>query len=357
MAVSHSWGGLYRADMSKLSTNRPTMNDVAAAAGVALKTVSRVVNDEPGVNPATAEKVRGAIEALGFRRNDGARTLRRGQTSSIGVIVRDLADPFYSTLTRAVEEVALTHGFLVFTGSCDESSVRQRELALAFCARRVDGVIIVPVGDDHLYLQPEISAGVAAVFVDRPASNLDADAVLVDNTGGVRKGVEHLLSYGHRRIGYLGDAPDIFTAAERVRGYRDALTAAGLPIDPALVALAQPNRATIRASLERMFLGPSPATALFTGNSRITVAVLRELADLASTGQGPKRRPALVCFDDFEVADLLTPGVTVIAQDPARIGRIAAELLFRRMEGGHAEIVRRELPTRLIPRGSGESPP
>ena len=338
--------------MSKVATNRPTMNDVAAAAGVALKTVSRVVNDEPGVNPATAEKVKVAIEALGFRRNDGARTLRRGQTASIGVVVRDLADPFYSTLTRAVEEVALTHGFLVFTGSCDESATRQRELALAFCARRVDGVVIVPVGDDHFYLQPEIAAGVAAVFVDRPASNIDADAVIVDNVGGVRKGIEHLLAHGHRRIGFLGDAPDIFTAAERVRGYREALMGAGQPIDPSLVAMASPTPVAIRDALARMLQRPLPATALFTGNSRITVAVLRELAL-----QERKPRPALVGFDDFDLADLLTPGVTVIAQDPARIGRTAAELLFRRMEGRNLESVRRELPTRLIPRGSGETPP
>ncbi|WP_394827448.1 LacI family DNA-binding transcriptional regulator [Pendulispora albinea] len=334
------------------------MNDVAAAAGVALKTVSRVVNDEPGVNPATAEKVRGAIEALGFRRNDGARTLRRGHTSSIGVIVRDLADPFYSTLTRAVEEVALTHGFLVFTGSCDESASRQRELALAFCARRVDGIIIVPVGDDQRYLEPEIHAGVAAVFVDRPATNIDADSVLVDNVGGVRKGIEHLLARGHRRIGYIGDAPEIFTAGERVRGYRETLTAAGHLIDPSLIAMASPSRQGIRAALERMLLSsPSPATALFTGNSRITVTVLRELAELEASGQGLERRPALVSFDDFDLADLLTPGVTVIAQDPARIGRTAAELLFRRMEGGNLSPVRRELPTRLIPRGSGEALP
>jgi len=268
------------------------------------------------------------------------------------VVVRDLADPFYSTLTRAVEEVALTHGFLVFTGSCDESATRQRELALAFCARRVDGVVIVPVGDDHFYLQPEIAAGVAAVFVDRPASNIDADAVIVDNVGGVRKGIEHLLAHGHRRIGFLGDAPDIFTAAERVRGYREALMGAGQPIDPSLVAMASPTPVAIRDALARMLQRPLPATALFTGNSRITVAVLRELAL-----QERKPRPALVGFDDFDLADLLTPGVTVIAQDPARIGRTAAELLFRRMEGRNLESVRRELPTRLIPRGSGETPP
>ncbi len=336
------------------------MNDVAARAGVALKTVSRVVNEEPGVNPVTAEKVRAAIAALGFRRNEGARILRRGQTASIGLVVQDLADPFYSTLTRAVEEVALAHGSLVFTGSSDESPSRQREIALAFCARRVDGLVIAPVGDDHRYLEPEIEAGVAAVFVDRPATDIQADAVLVDNAGGVRKGIEHLFAHGHRRVGFLGDAPGIFTAAERVRGYREAYAAAGLTVDPALISMAAPTRASVHEALEAMLRGPAPATALFTGNSVITVAVLRELAQMElspSPGKKRKGRPALVGFDDFELADLLVPAITVIAQDPARSGRTAAELLFRRMQEPQSDIVLRKLPTRLIARGSGESPP
>jgi LacI family transcriptional regulator len=125
------------------------MKDVAARAGVALKTVSRVVNDEPGVTPDTADRVRTAIEVLGFRRNDGARILRKGQTASIGLIMEDIGDPFYSTLSRAVEDTAHQHGSLLFTGSSDEDPARERELALAFCARRVDGLIISPGSAYH----------------------------------------------------------------------------------------------------------------------------------------------------------------------------------------------------------------
>ncbi len=115
------------------------MNDVAAAAGVALKTVSRVVNNEPGVNPATAERVQAAIDRLGYRRNDSARTLRRGRTASIGLVIEDVADPFYSGLSRAVEDVALRNDHFVFTGSSGEDPARERDLVLAFCARQVDG--------------------------------------------------------------------------------------------------------------------------------------------------------------------------------------------------------------------------
>jgi LacI family transcriptional regulator len=326
------------------------MKDVAARAGVALKTVSRVVNDEPGVTPGTAERVRTAIEDLGFRRNDGARLLRKGHTASIGLVLEDIGDPFYSQLSRAVEDVAHHHGSLLFTGSSDEDPLRERELTLAFCARRVDGLIIIPASEDHTYLLPEIAAGVASVFVDRPAGMIDADVVLADNTGGARTGVAHLISQGHRRIGYIGDDPGIYTAALRHRGYLDALDEAGISPQPAWTVMAPPDPAGVRAALTAMLAGPAPVTAVFCGNNRVTVIVLRELAAMGVL-------LPLAGFDDFELADLLTPGVTVIAQDPAKMGRIAAELLFRRLAGEGGPAQRIELETRLIPRGSGEIPP
>lgn len=145
------------------------MKDVAARAGVGLKTVSRVVNGESGVTPETERRVQEAIDALGFRRNDSARVLRKGRTASVGLVLEDLADPFYGPLSRAVEEVARAHGALLINGSSAEDPDREQELALALCARRVDGLVIIPAGDDHRYLEPEIKAGVATVFVDRPA--------------------------------------------------------------------------------------------------------------------------------------------------------------------------------------------
>jgi LacI family transcriptional regulator len=326
------------------------MKDVAALAGVALKTVSRVVNDEPGVTAGTAERVREAIEALGFRRNDGARVLRKGQTASIGLVLENIGDPFYSALSRAVEDVAHQHGSLLFTGSSDEDPLREQELTLAFCARRVDGLIIIPASQDHTYLLPEIAAGVASVFVDRPAGLIDADVVLTDNTGGSRLGVAHLIGQGHRRIGYIGDDPGIYTAALRHRGYCEAMEQAGLPTAESWTAMAAPDAAGVRRALTGMLAGPAPVTALFCGNNRVSVLVLRELAAMRQT-------LALVGFDDLELADLLSPGLTVVAQDPAEMGRIAAELLFRRLAGEHGAAQRIELATRLIRRGSGELPP
>ncbi len=327
------------------------MNDVARLAGVSLKTVSRVVNGEPGVHPGTAQRVLAAIDQLGFRRNLGARNLRRGSsTGTIGVLLEDVANPFYSVLTRAIEEVARQFGRHVLTGSSDEDPERERELALEFCARRVDGLLVVPAGLRHGYLVPEIHAGLPVVFVDRPAGDLVADTVLVDNLEGTVAAVAHLAGHGHRRIAFVGDAPTIFTAGERLRGFREGCARADVRFDDELVAMGPHDGTTIRAALHRFAGHPDPATALITGNNRITVLALRALA-------GQPERPALVGFDDFELADLLSPPVTVIAHDTGALGKAAAELLFARLAGDDSPPHRVTMPVRLIARGSGEKRP
>lgn len=329
------------------------MNDVARLAGVSLKTVSRVVNGEPGVHPGTAQRVLAAIDQLGFRRNLGARNLRRGSTSgTIGVLLEDVANPFYSVLTRAVEEVARQFGRQVLTGSSDEDPDRERELALEFCSRRVDGLLVVPAGLRHGYLVPEIHAGLPVVFADRPAGDIVADTVLVDNLGGTVEAVAHLARFGHHRIAFLGDAPNIFTASERLRGFREGCARAGVRFDEDLVTMGPHDEHSIADALRRMRERPDPATALVTGNNRITVLVLRALA-----GHGIADRPALVGFDDFELADLLNPPVTVIAHDTGQLGKAAAELLFARLAGDESPPHRVTMPVRLIARGSGERRP
>jgi len=327
---------------------RATMSDVARLAGVSIKTVSRVVNDEPGVHADTAERVLAAITRLGFRRNIGALNLRRGvSTGTIGLVLEDVANPFYSGLTRAAEEVARRFGRQVLTGSSDEDPARERELSLEFCARRVDGLIVVPAGVRHGHLMPEIASGMPIVFVDRPPGDVVVDTVLVDNAAGAAGAVAHLARYGHQRIAFLGDAPAIFTAGERLRGYREGLVTAGLRFDERLVAMGPHTASGVAQALRQMLDEPAPATALITGNNRITVAALRALAGLPA-------RPALIGFDDFELADLLDPPVSVVASDPGVLGKAAAELLFTRLDGDDSPPRRIVMPVRLVPRGSGE---
>lgn len=324
------------------------MVDVARHAHVSLKTVSRVVNEEPGVSPDTARRVQEAISALGFRRNDGARQLRRGRTASIGLVVEDLADPFYSALAASCERVARQRRHLLITSSAEGSPEREESVVGALLSRRVDGLIVVPAAEEHRWLFDDVSELTPIVFVDRPATGVEADTVLADNEGGVRSAVEHLAAHGHRRIGFLGDDAAFWTARRRREGFVQAVTDLGLPCaDEA--AMGPHDVASLRTSLHAWMTGADPVTAVVTGNNRITVTTLRALREL-------DRSLALVGFDDFELADMLQPAVTVVAQDPSTVGATAANLLFDRIDGDRSAPKRVVLPTRLLLRESGTAP-
>lgn len=324
------------------------MRHVAAAAGVSLKTVSRVLNDEPGVAAETAARVQEAALRLGFQRDEAAANLRRldRSTKLIGLVTEDLGNPFYSQLAASVVEVARSHGYLVMVASSEEDPAVEREMLEALCNRRVDGILVVPTGTDHAFLQPQIAAGCNVVFVDRPALP-GVDTVLAANVDGAVKGTAHLLAGGHRRIAYLGDDPAIFTAAERYRGYVQAMEAAGVPVDPALVCLGPHSIDEAADAVRALLTLPDPPTAIMSGNNRLTLGTVRAL-------QHHRSPVALVGFDDFESADMLDPAVTVVAQDIDALGRSAAELLIRRLRGDRSPTQTVLMATRLVERGSGE---
>lgn len=321
------------------------MSDVARAADVSLKTVSRVVNGEPSVRPETAARVHDAIQQLGFRRNEAARTLRSGQRSRLlGLIIKDLANPFYSAITRGVEEITRPRGELLITGCSDENPERERQLALLLCERRVDGLLIVPSGERHRYLLPELELGIPAVFIDRPPGDIAADVVLLDNVGGARSAVGYLVGRGHRRIAMVGDRMTIFTARERWRGFCDALAGAGCALDDMLVRVDVHDAATAEGVVRELLALDDAPTALFAGNNRIATGALRALA-------ASERSVELVSFDDLELADLFSIPVTAVSYDPADLGRRAAELLYRRLDGDLGPPRRVLLPTTLVGRG------
>ena len=328
------------------------MRDVAGTAGVSVKTVSRVVNGERGVRADTAARVDAAIGRLGFTRNDLASSLRRGRAGALGLVIEDVANPFYSAIARAVEDAAQARGHLLITGSCEEDSSRERQLALRLLRRLVDALLIVPAGTEHRYLLPDLAAGVPIVFLDRPPGDIEADTVLLDNLGGTRAGVEHLLGQGHERIAFVGDAPHLYTAAERVAGYRAALADAGRsPCDELLRTGSHDVPHAERAVRELLELPPDRRpTALFTSNNRNTVGALRALRDAPHP-------IAIVGFDDFELADMLPTPVTVVRHAPEEMGRIAAELAYSRLDDGARPPQRRTIGLELVIRGSGEVPP
>jgi LacI family transcriptional regulator len=327
------------------------MRDVAERAGVSLKTVSRVINQEPGVAAQTAERVGAAIAELGFQRNDLARSLRQGRTSStIGLVIEDVGNPFYSAIAQAVEHAAREHDCLLITSSCEEDPERERELVQALLRRRVDALLLVPASRDHTYLQRELGDTTPVVFLDRPPEGIEADAVLLDNLGGARSAVEHLLAQGHRRIAYVADPDALYTASERLAGYREAMAAADADPDPALVRLGS-HDAVQAESVVRELLALPPSrrpTAIFCGNNRHTVGALRAL-------RGLEHEIALVGFDDFELADLL--GITVVRHDSQELGLNAAALAFTRLEGDERPVRQVIVKTELVVRGSGEVQP
>ncbi len=334
--------------------SRPTMRDVAALAGVSLKTVSRVVNGEPGVSPVLGARVEAAARDLDYTLDHAASSLRRTnrKSAAIGLLLKNIANPFSAALYRAVENVAHARGVVAFAGSLDEDPERERALARLFSTRRVDGLIVVPAGPDQTYLQAEAEAGLPMVFVDRPPTSLDADAILSDNREGARGGVGHLLAAGHRRVAYLGDLVTIATARERRDGYLDALAGAGLTPDPGLIRDDLRSSDLAEAATLEVMAGADPPTAIFASQNLVTIGAIRALRRL-----GLQHRVAIVGFDDFLLADLLEPAVSVVAQDPATIGRLAAETLFRRLDGDTSPPATVIVPTRLIPRGSGEIRP
>src|SRR3954467_12190987 len=312
-----------------MNTTRPTMRDVADMAGVSLKTVSRVINAEAGVTPSTAERVTAAITELGFERNDLAASLRHGRSSStLGLVIEDVANPFYSAIAQAVESAARDRGFMLITASCEEDPEREKELVQALLRRRVDALLLVPAARDHSYLARD---EIPVVFLDRPPHGVDADCVLLDNLGGARAAVEHLLAHGHERIAVIADPDRLYTARERLggdttgaRGYRRRVWAAGVPVREELVRLGSHDSAEAEAVVRELLALPAGRrpTAVFAGNNRNTVGVLHAL-------RNAEQPLALVGFDDFELADVL--GTTVVRHDTSQMGAHGAALAFERL--------------------------
>ena len=321
------------------------MIDVAADAGVSLKTVSRVVNKVSTVDPVLVEKVVTSIKKLGFRRNEVAASLRSGgETKTIGLITADLSNTFYTTLSSAVAAVARSRGFQIIMASSEESAELERSTALDLCQRRVSGLIIVPTSSDHSYLQPEVELGIPVVFADRPGTGLDADSVVVDNWGGAQYAAEQLLAAGHRRIAILLDSLSIFTMTERLAGIQAAFSAAKIERDPSLIAVDVHSPEEARGAMAAMLSLADPPSAVLCGNNRSTIGAVEEIWRRGATVQ-------VVGFDDFEMSRLLPQEVIIVDYDTAALGTLAAERLFERIAGDTSMRTNRLLPTHLITRG------
>ncbi|GGV58563.1 LacI family transcriptional regulator [Streptomyces longisporoflavus] len=333
----------------------PTLRDVAQRAGVSAMTASRALRDDPGVLAATRERVRAGADELGYRPDEAARDLRPGSgTGLVGVVVTNLANPFYSRLALGVDSVMAGEGFKTVIGNTGQDLDSERELVAGLVARRVDGIIAVPAAADQRHLAAAAADGVPVVLASRPPEGFEADCVLVDDFGGARAATARLITRGHRRIGFIGSPPAVYTGTERLRGYAAALAAHGIPFDDSRVRQGQTEPREARRAAAELLALPEPPTALFCSNNRNTIGAFRAIRASGTD-------TALAGFDDFELADSLGLPLTLVAYDSDEVGRAAGRLLAHRLRRTDPEnekksalgsIQRIVTPTSLVEYGS-----
>jgi LacI family transcriptional regulator len=308
-----------------------TIRDVAQHCGVSPMTVSRVINESARVSPETRRRVERAIADLGYVPSRLARGLSRQRTGTIAVIVPDVANPFFTLIVRAAEEVARRADYRVILCDTRADLSVERDVIGEMIAHRVEGIVIAPVSDGSSpHLRRLDRFGVPFVLIDRTVSGVEADAVLGDSTGGARRLVEHLISLGHRRIGMVVESDDVSTARDRRQGYEDALTAAGIPLVPKLVSHATVDPRGGFEGMSRLLELAERPTAVFTVNNLVALGAIEAVR---AAGLQVPDDVALVCFDDIEYASRLYPFLTVMEQPAETFGALATQLLLERMAG------------------------
>ena len=302
-----------------------TMREVAALAGVSGKTVSRVINADRYVSTDVRERVERAIAELRYVPNMLSQTFRHGRDTAIGVAVPSIADAFFAAVVHAISEQARARSTPVLITNLGIDAAEEQAAVEALLRRHVAGLIIAPVSADQSYLRTWRES-TELVFVDRPPGRIAADSVIEDDDGGASIAVSHLIRSGHRRIAFVGDGSAVVTTGRRLDGYRAAHATAGIDVDDALVQLLDQTGRDVLRSLDDLLTSKDPPTAIFSSNAQLSVAVVPELHRRRRTDV------VVVSFGDFPMASALSPAVTVIDQDPALLGRTAADRLFDRID-------------------------
>jgi LacI family transcriptional regulator len=330
-----------------LPTRKATLVDVARAAGVGPMTVSRTINGHPYVAEETAKKVREAIRRLGYRPNHAARVLTGQLSRSIGLIVPDIADTFFSVVSHAVQETARASGYLVWLAASDEDPLIEAAQVEMMSHHPVDGILLVPSDSRNKYLKALVGGTIPIITIDRPIEIATTDSVGVENRRGARMAVEHLLQHGYKKITCMAANSHLMTLKERIAGYKESMRNAKLPYAE-ILRLSGP--AFAKSALSKLFGSRNRPEALFTANNASTIWVIEALQELQiEIGKDV----ALVGFDDVAFFTLITPPITAIRQPAAELGSMAARLLLQRINGEFkASSVRTVLPVTLTIRES-----
>jgi LacI family transcriptional regulator len=327
----------------------PTMADVAKLAGVGTMTVSRLLSGTVTVSEETAKRIHEAIRQLNYQPNEVARSLRGLKTRTIGVIVPYLYDPFFAYCAQGIGTVAREHEYSVILTTSAEDPEREEREAILMLRRHVEGMVIIPAMQTKTYLAKPEYLGARIVTLDRPAPLVSFDSVLVENKSGAAMAVKHLVNHGHKRIACIGLSNALYTMKMRHQGYLDALKQAKLKPEPYIDCS---DLETIAPALATVLEQRNPPTAFFCTNNltmRSTLLALNEL------GVSIPKGVAIVGFDDFELAEILNPTLTVVRQPSQELGSVGANLLFNRLKGGDdiPEVGERiVLPVELVVRRS-----
>lgn len=327
----------------------PTVSDVAREANVSIATVSHVLNGTRHVSPATLQRVNEAIAATGYTPNFVARSLRRASTDSIGLVISDFANPYFADVVRGIEEEAEKSGMSLLLANSDDDAQRELRRVEALIQRRVDGLILSPtIGSDDAALPFLKKQGLPTVLIDRLTPS-GFDQVGVTNEEPTRKLVEHLIGLGHRRIGMVAGVEGISTTEERLRGYRAALGAAGIPFDADVVRTGRSRSGPAHDAVIELMALPDRPTALVAANNLMAIGTLKALQEL---GLSIPEDVAVVAFDDFEWSELLAAKLTTVRQPGDAIGRAAVKLLQRRVARPDIRRVTKRLDPTIVHRAS-----
>ena len=304
----------------RTSRQAPTIGDVARRAGVSRATVSRVLNEYPHVRPQVRTDVQRAIRALRYRPDQVARSLARRETKTLGLVVADITNPFYAETARAIVETARGHGYHVILCNTDNLHRLQEEYVEVLRQRRVDGIIFGSVFLDDPVVEGLVEAGYPCVMYNRRLRSGRGNYIVLDNASASHDLTRHLLDLGHRHIGFITGLRDLSTASERLRGYRAALRAAGLPADSRLMRPGAFKAEMAQRAAQELLKLPRRPTAIMAGNDLMALGVMQAAGDL---GLRVPEDLAVVGFDDIEIAAHRQIQLTTMAQQKAEMGRMA----------------------------------
>jgi LacI family transcriptional regulator len=332
--------------MSISKTGAPTLVDVARESAVSLKTASRVLNNSKNVSEEKAIRVREAMESLGYRPNELARGLKAQKSAAIGMIVPNLSDPFTANAVHGLQEVARDNGYAVILASHGGDVDAERSEIQTLVGRQIDGLVIAPADSRKDTFSDIIPAGVHVVTFDQLIRNVQVDSVTVTNRRSAQDATNHLVEHGLRRIVAIGARPQLYTCKERISGYKTGMRAASLT--PRLCLVDHEDMLTPEWLNNEVFREQN-ADAILTLNWVCTMRTLRGLRQLRKS---PGPDIPLFSFDDFDLADMLTPSLSVVQQPAEMLGREAARLLFGRLKGNQEDFQALVLDTNLIIRQS-----